>query len=89
MAPATYFPVKQSLIAFMNFNAINLVFNIAPRSGRSSTPVIEQTIDAVRKIIDDDPHSMYQRIKAILGISSAPINSISHDYLNLRKVSAR
>ena len=29
---------------------------------------------------------MYQQIEAILGISSTPINSIIHDYLNLRKV---
>ena len=61
----------------------------APRSGRPSTSVTEQTIDAVQKIIEDDPHSMYQQIEAILGISSKAINSIIHDYLNLRKVCAR
>ena len=49
----------------------------------------EQTIDAVRKIIEDDPHSMYQQIEAILGISSMAVNSIIHDYLNLRKACAR
>ena len=32
---------------------------------------------------------MYQQIEAILGISSTAINSIIHDYLNLRKVRAR
>ena len=32
---------------------------------------------------------MYQQIEAILGISSTAINSITHDYLNLRKVCAR
>ena len=32
---------------------------------------------------------MYQQVEAILGISSTAINSIIHDYLNLRKVSAR
>ena len=61
----------------------------APHSASPSTSVTEQTIDAVRKIIEDDPHSMYQQIEAILGISSTPINSIIHDYLNLRKVCAR
>ena len=66
-------------------------FNVqdAPCSGRPSTFVTEQTIDAVRRIIEDDPHSTYQQIEVILGISSAPINSIIHDYLNLRKVCAR
>ena len=57
--------------------------------GRPSTSATEQTIDAVRKIIEDDPHSTYQQIEAILGISSTPINSIIHDYLNLRKIRAR
>ena len=61
----------------------------APRSARPSTSVTEQTIDAVRKIMEDDPHSTYQQIEATLGISSMPINSIIHDYLNLRKVCAR
>ena len=35
------------------------------------------------------PHSTYQQIEAILGISSTAINSIIHDYLNLRKVCGR
>ena len=59
------------------------------RSGRPSTTVTEQTIDARRKIIEDDSHSTYQQIEAILGISSTTINSIIHDYLNLKKVCAR
>ena len=47
----------------------------APHSGRPSTSLIEQTIDARRKIIEDDPHSTYQQIEAMLGISSTTINS--------------
>ena len=57
-----------------------------PRSDRLSTSVTEQTIDAVRRIIEDDRHLTYQQIEAILGISSTSINSIIHDYSNLRKV---
>ena len=53
---------------------------------RPSTSVTEPTIDAVRKIIEDDLHSTYQQIETILGISSTVINSIIHNYLNLRKV---
>ena len=48
----------------------------APRSGCPSTSVTEQTIDAVRKIIEDDLHSTYQQIETILGISSTTINSV-------------
>ena len=58
-------------------------------SGLPSTSVTEQTIDVLRKIIEDDLHSICQRIEAILGISSTAINSIIHHYLNLRKVCAR
>ena len=61
----------------------------APHSARPSTSVTEPTIDALQKIIEDDPHSTYQQIEAILGISSTAINSRIHDYLNLRKVYAR
>ena len=57
-----------------------------PRSGRPSASVVQQTIDIVRKIIEDDPHSTYQQIETILRINSTAINSIMHDYLNLRKV---
>ena len=52
----------------------------APRSGRPSTAVTEQAIDGVRKITEDDPHSTYQQIVVILGISSTAINSIIHHY---------
>ncbi|CAF2265348.1 unnamed protein product [Rotaria magnacalcarata] len=61
----------------------------APRSGRPLTSATEQTIDAVLTIIEGDPHSTYQQIETILGISSTAINSTIHDYLNLRKVCAR
>ena len=58
----------------------------APRLGRPSTSVTQQTIDARRKIIEEDPHSTYQQIEAILSINSKAINSMIHDYLNIRKV---
>ena len=61
----------------------------APHSTRSSTSVTEQTIDAIRKIIENNPHSTYQQIEAILVISSIAINSRIHDYLNRKNVCAR
>ena len=71
---------------FRQFQSNKFSVQDAPHSGSPSTSVTEQTIDAVRKIIEDDPHSTYQQIKTILDISSTPINSRIHDYLNLRKV---
>ena len=73
---------------FREFQRNKFSVQDAPRSGRPSTSVTEQTINAVRKIIEDNPHSTYQQIEAILGISFTAINSIIHDYLNL-KVCAR
>ena len=88
MVPATHLPTT-IFNCFREFQRHKFTVRDAPRSGRLSTSVIEQTIDAVRKVIEDDPHSTYQQIEAILGISSTPINSIIHHYLNLRKVCAR
>ena len=88
MTGATHLLTTQSLIGFVNFN-VKFSVQDAPRSGRPSTSVTEQTIDAVRKIIEDNPHSTYQQIVVILGISSTAINSIIHDYLKLKKVCAR
>ncbi|CAF3062740.1 unnamed protein product, partial [Rotaria sp. Silwood2] len=70
---------------FREFQRDNFSVQDAPRSGHPSTSVNEQTIDAVRKIIEDDPHSTYHQIENMLGISSTAINPIIHDYLNLRK----
>ena len=74
---------------FREFQRNKFTLQHAPRSDRPSTSLTQQTIHVVRKIIKDDPHSTYQQIEAILGISSTTINSINHDYLNLRKVCAR
>ena len=78
MALVTHLLTTHSLIGFMNFNAINLVSKMLLVQVVLQH-VTQQTIDAVRKIIEDDPYSTYQQIEAILGISSTPINSIIHD----------
>ena len=76
---------------FRQFQRNKFSVQDVPRSGCGcpSTSLTEQTIDAVRKIIEDDPHSTYKQIEAILGINSKAINSMIHDYLNLRKVCTR
>ncbi|CAF4135886.1 unnamed protein product [Rotaria sp. Silwood2] len=59
------------------------------RSDRPRAAVTDEMIDAVRLMIDDDPHVTYQQIECSLGINSPAINSILHDHLKLRKVCAR
>ncbi|CAF1196972.1 unnamed protein product [Rotaria sp. Silwood1] len=71
---------------WLNINVTSTDPSYAARPGRPQTSVNEQTIDAVRTIINNDPHSTYQQIEDILGISSPAINSIIHDYLKLHKV---
>ena len=60
---------------FREFQRNKFSVEDAPRSGRPSTSLTEQTIDAVRKLIEDGPHSTYQQIETILGINSTTINS--------------
>ena len=45
---------------FREFQRNKFSVEDAPRSGRPSTSLTEQTIDALRKIIEGDSHSMYQ-----------------------------
>ena len=71
---------------FREFQCNKFSVQDAPRLGRPSTSVTEQIIDAVRKLIEDDPHSTYQQIEAIFDIDSTATHLIIHDYLNLRKV---
>ncbi|CAF1553891.1 unnamed protein product [Rotaria sordida] len=71
------------------FQRNNFSVEDAPRPGRPQTSVNEQTIEAVRSLIDNNPHSTYQQIEDILGISATAVNSIIHDYLKLRRVCAR
>ncbi len=65
------------------------MFKDAAHPGCPQTAVNEQTIDAVRAIIENDPHSTYEQIEDISSISSPAINSIIHDYVKLREDCAR
>ena len=60
-----------------------------PRSGRPITRVTQDNIEAIRKIIMEDPHSTYNEIEAYTSFSYDTIFSIIHGYLKLRKVVAR
>jgi hypothetical protein len=62
---------------FREFRRNNFSIEDAPRPGRPRTAVNEHTIDAVRTMIDNDHHSIYQQIENILGISATAINSYS------------
>ena len=88
MEGATHLPITV-FNWFREFQHNKFSVQDTPRSSRPSTSVTQQTIDTVRKITEDDPHSTYQQIEALLGINSTTFNSIIHNYWNLRKVCAR
>ena len=57
-------------------------------SRRTHTEITDEMIDAVRLMIDDDPHLTYQQIDFSLGINSPAIYSVLHDHLKVRKICA-
>ncbi len=60
-----------------------------PRPGRPLTAVTEENVDAVERLIDQEPRITYQSIEEILGIGSAAIKTILKDRLGVSKRCAR
>ena len=60
-----------------------------PRSGRPTSSVTQETIDAVRQIIEEDPHATYQHLQQMVGVASGTVKTILHDHLKFRKVCKR
>jgi len=59
------------------------------RSGRPSTAVTQENIEAVEKLIKNDRRYTTRAIADVVGISNGSIESILSDHLGLRKVSCR
>ena len=57
-----------------------------PRSGRPSSAVTEENIDAVRKLLDADRRVSYTVIQQTLGIHAPTVHTILHKHLRIRKV---
>jgi len=60
-----------------------------PRSGHPITVITQQNIDAVKDLVNDDPHISMDFIATILDISHDSKNIILKQYLGLRKISSR
>jgi histone-lysine N-methyltransferase SETMAR len=74
---------------FERFLANDFDLHDQPRSGRPISVVTKENIDAVAKLIKDDPRITYEEIAEDLQISAPSIHTIIHDHLKLRKVTAR
>lgn len=59
------------------------------RSGRPSTSVNEQNVDAVHLLVEEDRRITLDEIAMTLDISHGSVEEILHDHLHLSKLSAR
>ena len=57
-----------------------------PRSGRQITGFTQENIEAVSKVIVENPHLTYNQIEAWTSLSRCTIYNIIHELLKLRKV---
>ena len=60
-----------------------------PRSGRPITAVTQDNIDAVKDLVDEDPHIGIDNIATIVDISHSSVHTILEQHLRLRKISSR
>ncbi|CAH1971882.1 unnamed protein product [Acanthoscelides obtectus] len=66
-----------------------LLFSDDPRVGAPKTPVTQENVDAVRKLIIEDKHVTYREIEASLKISKTSIQKSLHEELGVRKLVSR
>jgi len=59
-----------------------------PRFGRPITGATQDNIEAVSKVIMEDPHSIYNQFEASTSLSRCTIFNIIHEHLKLCKVVA-
>jgi [histone H3]-lysine36 N-dimethyltransferase SETMAR len=74
---------------YTEFKRGKTTFEDDPRSGRPSTAVTDENINAVRALVGENRHVTYQEIETILGIGSAAVRNILHERLGYRKVCSR
>ena len=81
--------MQQFTIGMLNLNRARDHFEDEPRTGRARSAVTPENTEAVRQLINVDPHITYQQMQDTLQIRSAATESILHDYLGLRKITCR
>jgi histone-lysine N-methyltransferase SETMAR len=74
---------------YADFQRGRSTFEDEARSGRPPSAVTQQNIDAVRELVENDPHVTYEMIEHQVDIGSHAVCQILHDHLKLRKICAR
>lgn len=60
-----------------------------PRTGRPPTAVTEENVNAVRELIESDPHITTLQMRNLLDIGSGALETILHQHLKVKKLCAR
>lgn len=60
-----------------------------PRSGRPVSKITDESIEAIRRVIEDDPHATYDDLKAETMLSRGTLYRIVTEHLKVRKVTSR
>ena len=60
-----------------------------PHTGRPKSAVVPETIDAVRRMIEEDRHITYREIEPCLGIGASSAYQILHEHLAVKKICSR
>ena len=74
---------------YAEFNRARDHFEDEPCTGRPRSAVTPENIEAVRQLVNMDPHITYQKIDDTLEIGSAAVRLILHDNLGLKKITCR
>ena len=74
---------------FNEFKLDRVSLSDESREGRPITAITPESIDAVRKMIEEDRHTTYVEIEACLSITAPSIHTILHEHLHVRKLCAR
>ena len=59
------------------------------KSGRPTTSGCSDNVDAIRRLLDEDPRTSYISINSVLSIGNSTIQKIIHDDLKMSKIECR
>ena len=69
------------LVTFLQYSTLDPSLEDDPRIGRPVTCVTDANIEAVRALIEENPHISIRYIAFELGVSYGTISSIIHDQI--------
>ena len=87
MVETKLYPIQQFSNGTSASRMKKWTLKINPKS-RPVSKVTEENIALFRSLIEEDPHSTYEDIQAVLPLSNRTIQTIIHEHLRLRKLTS-